>query len=385
MLKKIKITSKSVLKKNQKFSLKLFKKPFCANEKNRFKHKEIIKFKNKKFWKKSDEFNNLGKILVVSGPGRQGNHILLSLLDNNKHMFPNIGEDKFLENFFNSAKKNEKKIIKESLSKNGYKKFLNMSGFNNHNKWKKLWSAEKKKFIPKNYSGTEKNKNWYADFKGYTPKIKYLKFYKKIKELHKNIKKDSTFLDIYKNYLISLNYLLNKNNSKYKIQYRYTGSSMRRELFYLFENTSNVICISPIRRFESFYFSFSKSYFNSTEIKKKYLNEAWEHWRHKIIDYLLLKKKYPKKIILVKFEDLINNPELVFKKINNFLKIKTNVKNIKMRILGKRVYGNSSSKISKKTNKYGVYKPEGSEYFFDKNILPPEYFDIIKKVNKFSI
>ena len=35
------------------------------------------------------------------------------------------------------------------------------------------------------------------------------------------------------------------------------------------------------------------------EFKPDYIQEAWEHWYHKIIDYFYIKSKFPKNIILI--------------------------------------------------------------------------------------
>ena len=40
----------------------------------------------------------------------------------------------------------------------------------------------------------------------------------------------------------------------------------------------------------------TKSYFGNSKLNQKKLNEAWEHWRHKVLDYLNFKKKISKKI-----------------------------------------------------------------------------------------
>ena len=68
---------------------------------------------------------------------------------------------------------------------------------------------------------------------------------------------------------------------------------MRRELLYLMRNCNNIQCIVPIRKFESFYYTITKSYFGNSKLNQKKLNEAWEHWRHKVLDYLIFSEKKP--------------------------------------------------------------------------------------------
>ena len=81
---------------------------------------------------------------------------------------------------------------------------------------------------------------------------------------------------------------------------------------------------SPKRRFETFYFSKIKSLFNSTSITKEYIKEAWEQWYHKSYDYLQLKKKFPKKFLIVPYEDFAdkNKRKNSIKKVCQKLNIK---------------------------------------------------------------
>ena len=99
------------------------------------------------------------------------------------------------------------------------------------------------------------------------------------------------------------------------------GSGLRRELFYLLKRSKKIVCLTPIRRFENFYYSYAKTRHDTNDINQKALNDLWEHWRHKVIDYLILKKKYPDKIHIIKFEDLVNSPKKMSKKIANILNI----------------------------------------------------------------
>ena len=113
------------------------------------------------------------------------------------------------------------------------------------------------------------------------------------------------------------------------------------------------------------------------------MNDLWEHWRHKVIDYLLLKKKYPNKIYLIKFEDLVNNPKSISKKICKILKIKYSKKMLSPTVLGKKSFGNSSYKKSKDI-KGKIYKSTINRNLKDV-ILPKEYFSILKEINKMAI
>ncbi len=372
------ITSKSQLKKGQKFNLNLFKEPFCSNEKDAFKRYETVNFKENFFLQKSKKFNNNGKILFISGPARNGNHIVMSMLDNHPQIIKQPGEDFLLREFICRAKENEIKIINKikSLKKIDY--IMNMSGVY-MNKWKKLYEAWKKNKKIKTWSGQQQiNKSHITDFQDFVPKINYIAYKNHLKKNLKQIKNSNTFLDFLLIYLQALSKLCpQKKNVKYKYLYVYSG--LRRELFYLLEKTTNIVCICPIRRFETFYFSYAKSRFKTNEIEQKALNELWEHWRHKTIDYLLLKKKYPKKVFFVKFEDLINDSDRVSKKICSILKIKYSKNLKKATILGRPVKGNSS--FAKSNSVRGKFYKDPIKKKFPSKILPEEYFDILKKVS----
>ena len=383
MSKIFKITSKSQLNNNERFDINNFKNLFCEKEKRKYKHKETLIFKDKHFWKKNNSFDKIGTLLFISGPGRQGNHLMIAVMDNSKKIRSNIGEDSFLDNFFNYAKINEAKTIK--IIKNPKKNIdfiLNLSGKKKFNKWKKLWELWKKQKKPDTWSGIE-GKKWITDYKNFLPEIDYPAFEKNLRNNRFKIAKCNNFMKIFEIYLKATN-LLFERNKNLKINCRYSGSGLRRELLYLMENCKNIQCIVPIRRFESFYYTITKSYFGNSKINQVKLNEAWEHWRHKVIDYLILKNRYPKNFHIVRFEDLTRKPLKVYGKLLSILKIKEKTSKFQVSILGKNVEGNSSFFNTNKKNKYGIYKTK-----YQNNLesvdLPREYKIIKKYIDQYSI
>ena len=384
MKNKFKITSRSQLKKNEVFDLKNFNNLFCENEKKKYKHKETIKFKDKIFWRKNKSFNKLGKLLFISGPGRQGNHLMIAIMDNSKKIRSNIGEDSFLDNFFNYAKLNETKTIKIIKNPNKNVDFiLKLSGKKKFNKWKKLWILWKRQEKPDTWSGIEGRKHWVTDYKNFLPEIDYPAFEKYLIDNRYKIAKCNNFLKIFEIYLKATNLLFEKN-SKFNINFRYSGSGLRRELLFLMNSCENIHCIVPIRKFESFYYTITKSYFGNSKLNQKKLNEAWEHWRHKVVDYLLLKNRYPKNFHIVKFEDLTKRPLKIFKILLKKLDIREHTSQFKVSILGKEIEGNSSFFKTNKKNKFGIYKAKYQNKL-DKVELPKEYKKILNYIDKFSI
>ncbi len=374
----LRLKSKSLLPPNIKFNLSRFKEPFCSKEKKKFRRYETVKFKTAFFRQKSEKFNKCGKILFISGPARNGNHIVMSMLDGHPQIQCQPGEDFLLREFISKAKENEKELVNKIRKLKNVNFITKMSGAYT-NKWKTLYSAWKKKKKFKVWSGQQPiNKSHVSDFQNYTPKINYYSYENHLKKNLKVIRKAKTFLDFLKIYFESLSKLVTKRkNLTYKHLYVYSG--LRRELFYLLDKTDNIICVCPIRKFDSFYFSYAKSRFKTNQVKQKPLNELWEHWRHKTIDYLLLQKKYPKKIIFVKFEDLINKSDTTAKKLCKRLGIKFSKKLKRATILDKAVKGNSS--FAKTDDYKGKFYKDSINKQFPLKILPKEYFQILKLVH----
>ena len=321
----------------------------------------------------------MGKILFISGPARNGNHLLMSMLDGHPQIQQLPGEDFLLREFFSRAKENEKKLVQKIKCLKNINYIINMSGAYK-NKWKELYLNWKNNSKPKIWSGHNKiNESHVFDYQSIVPKINYKNYEKYLIQNLQKIKNTKNFLDFFKIYLEALSKLSpKKNNCIYKHVYNYSG--LRRELFYLLEKCENIIFLCPIRRFETFYFSYAKLRFKTTNIVQRVLDELWEHWRHKTIDYLLLKKKYPQKIIFIKFGDLINNNYYIAKKISKKLKVKFYKNLTYPTIMDKSVKGNSS--FSKSDKFLGKIYKEPLKNELPKKILPKEYFEILKSVHK---
>ncbi len=379
------ITSKSLLG-NVKFSLDLFKEPFCSNELDRFKRYETIKeFKNKSFWERNTNFDKIGNILFLSGPARNGNHLLMSLLDGHSKILSQPGEDFMLREFLSRVKEDEELAIKNLTGKNNIEYILKMSG-GKFNKWEKLHEYNLKSYKSNLWSGQQpENEGHVTDFQDITPKINYLSFKDYLYSKQKDIQSINNFFDFFSIYLKALQYLVGSENyKKFKYPYIWVFSGLRRELFFLFERTNNIRCITPIRRFETFYHSYAKSRFNTDEIEQDVLNELWEHWRHKTIDYLLLKKRYPEKIDLVTFENLIQNTHRTINSICKKLKIDIEEISTTPTTLG--VYNKGNSSFAKTNNYKGKVFSEPLKTKFNENVkLPNEYFEMLDKIKEVSI
>ena len=382
------ITSKSKFIKSDysSFSLNLYKEPFCFNEPVGFeKYNYPIDLKDNFFWENIDPFKDNEKILFLSGPGRNGNHLLISLLDNHPEIPFSPGEDDFLRTFLCDINLNERETLNKIRNKTTNLEYvLNCSGqpgYNDNkrfNKWlhvSKLYKDKQYNYFSNNHSGLQANGSGHIkDFSDVVPDIDYNQFKMSLANDLLDSNNYSNFYTLFRAYLKNLNKLINHNKNKnLSYDYIYTGSGLRRELFLLLANSNKITCLTPIREFESFLPSFLAR-FKLKDINQEYLNLAWEHWRHKTIDYLKLQKKYPNNLFIIKFEDLINNMEVILNKISTILNIKFDKCMLNPTFIGKNTQGNSS-----------FYKKKRVSFNDYKIVLHKEYFDILDTLDKVAI
>ena len=209
----MKITSKSQLEENEKFSLNLFKEPFCSNELERFKRYETIKsYENRKFWQeKNQKFNEIGDILFLSGPARNGNHLLMSLMDGHSKILSLPGEDFLLREFLSRVKENENKAIDNLTGKNNIEYILNMSG-GRFNKWEELYRLNIENKKSKLWSGQQpENEGHVTDFQDFIPRINYPAFKDYLYSKESYLQNIENFFDFFKIYLKALQYLVNQD------------------------------------------------------------------------------------------------------------------------------------------------------------------------------
>ena len=367
-----------MIKKNQT--------PYCFKEKKKFKLFEFTKFKPDNFWKCPKKYlTKQNNTLFISGPARHGNHLLYSLLDGHKEIQNAPGEDDMLRLLFSHLNKNEV-LTKSKIKKNEIKFIMQLSCQNykdkknlGYDKWKAVSTLLKKNKVLPIWSGTQpEGQGHIQDFKNHIPNIKYSNFKKYLSD-KKNYK---TFFDFWYTYMNALKILTNRKKENIKYQNIWFGSGLRRELFFLLKKVKNIKVVSPIREFPGFYYSYCLPRYGKVIFKKKIIKDAWQHWKHKVIDYLILKKIYPSNIVIIKYEDLVLNTNHIMKKVAINLDIKFNRNLLKPTLLKKKTFGNSSFKIHKE--KAGaIYTRKKNN--FDLNLLPKEYNKILAYIEKVKL
>ncbi len=404
MSKFINIPNSKKYLKRKYFSLKDYKEPYFFKEVKGHKIARYPKFKDKKFWKLSNVHKNK-KLLVLSGPGRSGNHLLNALIDGNQSFASVVGEDSFLSVIFALAIKNEKKLINNIRSGN-FEFYRKLSQFRKNfnvlnDKWLNVYKTSKK-FSKKNKkqkkilykdlryrpSGNQPLKGAYIlDYRGFIPNLNYKKFkvfFNKNKKKLNDVKNIFDFIFLYQS---AIRVLMNSQTASVKYDNILFNSGMRRESYFLLKNFKNTTLVCPIRRFESMLISYIKARheFNiNSKLKKKHVLLYWDYWRHKVIDYLILQKKFPRRVFLLSYENLVNFPEKSIRSLFKKLGVKFNKINKIPTIQKKLVGGNSSFNISKHSKPGVIYKNDISEKINlqDKIKSSKEYFEIIKYLKK---
>lgn len=323
------------------------------------------------------------KMLFISGPSRNGNHLLHSMLDGHPEICSLPGEDSFLAAFFQDLRLDPEKAIANIKSEKNIDYILNLTGWG-VNKWQELWKLnQSKKIIKMQWSGTQpQGQGYITDYQDTIVSIDYPSYFRQLQEFAEKIRTTSKFMNIFWMYLEAMR-RLNPEARNTTIGYSWVGSGMRAEMRYVFENDNRVFCVAPIRPFESFYYSFAKGRMQTEEIKPDIINEAWEHWLHKTLDYLFLKREYPERFCLVNFNNMIEKTYVTAENICNFLGVAMSDTCLVPTTLGQPTKGNSS--FPKKEQMRGKFYSSGMKRKLHQDFWPDIYTVLWEKVAQVSL
>lgn len=336
------------------------------------------------FWDKKIDHQNLckQKLVFFSGPSRNGNHLLHSMMDNHPQLCRLPGEDSFLPALFNDMVHTPGKAIRKLRSQSNVEYILNLTGYG-QNKWKALGKMFSEKYVQKTrvWAGVQKKQEFVSDYQDTVVPVEYSAFESQLYEMAEKLR-GVGFLDLFKIYIDSLMMLDPEYTDRTGIPI-YAGSGLRPELYYLFDVMENVKCIVPIRPFETYYFSFIKGKFKTEEIQPELIAEAWDHWKCKVFDYLLLKYWYPEKICIINFVHLIKNTEQTSKEICRFLDIDFSETCLVPTAMGCPTKGNSS--FPKREEDRGRFYQSGLKKVLPEKFYPNEYNKLWNCVGRLSL
>jgi hypothetical protein len=327
--------------------------------------------------------NIKNNLLIISSPSRMGNHLLLSALDNHPALPRTPGEDGFLSFSFQHANQDYYKFITSLRSSDNYNFITKLASNGSYNRWLKFKQLFDNDMVLDKHAGIGDleftNTGKYnvvrefvaQDYEGIVFDINYSAFSNHLQDNLSNIQTSKTYNEIFQIYLNSITKLDYKTSTS-KYDSFIVASGMRTQLKWICMTYENVKILSSIRSFTSYAVSHIKSRYNVQEYTDDMINEAWEHWYHKVIDLLWLKIHFPNKIGLVLFEDMIDRPNETHERICRFLEVDYHNNMQIASAFGTPVRGNPSV-ISKHRVEGTYYKPKS--YLEEKHV--PERYKII--------
>ncbi len=321
--------------------------------------------------------------LFISGPSRNGNHMIHSMLDSHPELPQTPGEDSFLAAFFEDARKDPEEAKMNLKGKHNIDYILTLNGYG-CNKWGELHKlrSEKARKRSQSWSGTQEGQAFVLDYEDTVVNINYKDYHNRLKDMAEAIRGVSTFMDILWLYLDALGRLAQSMGSG---RYRYclVGSGMRAETFFVLERSKRFRCLVPIRPFDSYYFSFAKGRLRSDAIRSELVKEAWEHWWHKVVDYLILKRRYPEAVCLVNYESVVSETEAAASEICRFLGIRYDDTCLTPTLFGVPTKGNSS--FPKSESHRGRFYADGTRKRLPREWWPDLYPPIWDMVRALAI
>lgn len=332
----------------------------------------IPAFGDDPYWAKPvDEPPPPARVLFISGPSRNGNHLIHSMLDNHPELHRAAGEDSFLAAFFNDALNDLDGAVARLRSPENVDYILELSGYG-INKWRDLaqltqGGADQETPV---WSGIQRNQAFVTDYQDTLVTVDYAAYESRLKQLAQPIREAPTFMDVFWLYLDAYSRL----DPTYETRpptYVFAASGMRAESAFVFARSDRFLCLTPIRPFESFYFSFAKGRFQSDDVRHDILREAWEHWLHKTVDYLLLKRRYSTRFCLINYDHAVTDPEAIAREICRFAEIDFHTTCLTPTVMGVPTKGNSS--FPKSDDYRGRYYVSGMRKRLSREYWPEEY------------
>lgn len=298
--------------------------------------------------------------LLISGPSRNGNHLLHALLDDHAQLPRIAGEDGTLNAVYDALVADFEGTDSRLRSAEAGCFLRSLSGKGIEDKWAKLYRYQEGVADPDDASDRLWSGMYYGqgrtsflyDYQDTQVKIDYPAFAAALDRALPAAPGEggegvpNCLHDLVTAYMRALCRLDPAHPERRAGLRSYDGitfgSGARGPLDYMLGHGDYLICVAPIRSFETYYFSFAKGFFDTRVIRDDILQEAWEHWSHKVTDYLVIKQRYPDRLGLVNFEALVTEGEATIRRVCAFLGIPFERTCTRPTVLGQPTKGNSS-------------------------------------------
>jgi len=161
-------------------------------------------------------------------------------------------------------------------------------------KWKQFQECYQTSEIQNvSYSGVGGHKHSaVVDFEGVLFEVNFNAYKDYLEKRGAQINTASGYNEVLMIYVKALAQLINSRQNSAYDGYLVHGA-MRTQLLWLCETMPHVRILSSVRSFESYAISQVKSRHGDVEITDELLQEAWEHWFHKVVDMAYLSLHYP--------------------------------------------------------------------------------------------
>lgn len=301
------------------------------------------------------------KMAVVSSPGRMGNHALISMLDNHPSLPRIPGEDSFLTNLLRIPQQAIHDFFRELRGNDPVSYLKRFSALNlEYEKWREHKRHHDEQKVPEVYAGIQGTlKSVVSDYEGVVFDLDYDRYDQTLREREEALRGAGDAKTLLTAYLEAFR-KLDREDRTTPYHGMIAGSGMRVQCRWLAERFDKVRIITSLRPFESYAVTHLKSYHNATEPTEELIQEAWEYWFHKVVDYLFIKAAHPEKILLVPYQEIALETRKVAEQLCAFLEIPFHENMLEATVYGRPVRGNSS--VSRGGENHGQF------YVSDKRI-----------------
>lgn len=248
--------------------------------------------------------------LIISGPSRMGNHLLLSLLDGHPQLPDSPGEDGFLSFGFQAALKDPDGFL-DGLRRSGGVFLRQFAANEKFDKWRTYADHARAGRIGASPSGVGTSEiPAVFDYRGPGASIDFEAFEKTLSEKLSERRPDSMAV-VLRLYVRALATLMptnpHKRNKRYDAVICHSG--MRVQALWALNAFPSARLAAILRPFETYAPSHHRSRRRGRALDDQGLEEAWSHWRSKIADYATIKRVFPDRVRLLSYHDLVEATE----------------------------------------------------------------------------
>ena len=318
------------------------------------------------------------EVLIVSGPSRMGNHAVLSMIDSHPALPRVPGEDSFLDTAFRQANYAMHAFLRQLRGEDCVEYCRRLSGNTHLDKWKRFAECQRARTVPAVYAGIQDRITdcYVLDYQETLFDIDFQAYDTYLHEQAQAIRGSRTFKDVLLIYLKALA-RLDRQRGPNRFAGYLAGSGMRRQVRWLCTFLPRTKVLVPLRAFDSYAITHWRSRHKTDRLTEDILQEAWEHWFHKVVDYFFLKLHFPNNLLFIDYADIATQTEMVARQVASFLDVPFSKRLLEATIFGIPVKGNSS--VGKDDHLRGQFY--GSTARLEAERVPSDFYPLWKALD----